>query len=959
MCDGITFSDYCLGCKFCTCETFYKFKNINRQIARGGVGSLRERNYLFARRIIMKSALGIMLSFIGTMILAMDEVKEKQLERPSAGGRTINIGLSRAKAPSAAAVLEEPVQIERLVPLSMNLSGESFPEDHLIARLQARMGEVPSAGSVHEASSQANPLPIYEGEQLEEASNRAPLLDLLRDRILERPASAAVLDETTQRVAGISASIDEVTEGRPLIGARVRARVSRVPTRVTLLRDSVQPRRAAQVSLSELRKRQLEKASEGINPIALFRAQSIEKRSSAAVPENSGQPKEARPLTENEMRARQLVKSSENQASASTGSVPVSMNELRKRHLERAAEGSNSIARFRAQFAESRPSAAVLEDSEQPAEAKPLPMDELKKKGLEWVPEDAHSHAPLRAEKPHALLEDPAQRTRTDEVRNTQSGSFIGLSRARRLGTPASAAALPLEDSAQRAGLMRLAKNELREKPGTSDHPKALRRDEMPSASTNSERSVQSAAVHEGFSRNAAALLSPRHERQYRERADDRLLQIEALDAERAAAAEASLQDPLQAAYSITTSLLVNGENIPTKCSFSILGKRLMIVREGMASVINILDCEKIETVNLWSDPSKRRSITSMAFEGRVGIAGMSDGLVELWTVDMDLNHVTHYLLSKNFGGPITEVTLQCTDSGKGRRGYSALAAAADGTMRHYAFDYMLDDGIRNVDIAEVKDRPLVKSCLAESFLDDCVMRALTVSSEGTVIFREMKGRFRRALQFGNIWNLESNALIIDCATGSVRFNTQSANPHFARQPLEKSPVLVAGSPSLSEIALAEGGKLRFWVPHGGSELLMDDASVISALDMNKRTIVAGIKGEVHVFNYDPANIDFTHLDVSSFVIEGLSGTVTNLALSKDSNWLAIATDGQHPELYLCNFIHRNESRTLPLPRPTSKVTSLSIRLLVESKIIRILISSEDGSVVLHDIEHVARSAMS
>ena len=478
----------------------------------------------------------------------------------------------------------------------------------------------------------------------------------------------------------------------------------------------------------------------------------------------------------------------------------------------------------------------------------------------------------------------------------------------------------------------------------------ALRRIEMPSASTNSERSVQSAAVHEGFSRNAAALLSPRHERQYRERADDRLLQIEALDAERAAAAEVPLQDPLQAAYSITTSLLVNGENIPTKCSFSILGKRLMIVREGTASVINILDCEKIETVNLWSDPSKRRSITSMAFEGRVGIAGMSDGSVELWTVDMDLNHVTHYPLSKNFGGPITEVTLQCTDSGKGRRGYSALVAAADGTMRHYAFDYLVDDGLRNVDIAEVKDRPLVKSYLAESFLDDCVMRALTVSSEGTVIFWEMKGRFRRALQFGNIWNLQSNVLIIDCATGSVRFNTQSANSPFARQPLEKSP-LVAGSPSLSEIALAVGGKLRFWVPHGGSELLLDDASMISALDMNKRTVVAGIRGEVHVFNYDPANIDFTHLDISSFVIEGLSGTVTNLALSKDSNWLAIATDGQHLELYLCNFINKSEWRTLPLPRPTSKVTSLSIRLLAESKIIRILISSEDGSVVLHDIK--------
>ena len=181
-----------------------------------------------------------------------------------------------------------------------------------------------------------------------------------------------------------------------------------MPTRVTVLRDSVQPRRAAPVSLSELRKRQLEKASEGINPIALFRAQSIEKRSSAAVPENSGQPREARPLTENEMRARQLAKSSpRDQPSASTGSVPVSMNELRKRQLERAAEGSNSIARFRAQLAESRPSAAFLEDSGQPTEAKPLPMDELKKKGLEWAPEDAHSHAPLRAEKRPAVLEDP------------------------------------------------------------------------------------------------------------------------------------------------------------------------------------------------------------------------------------------------------------------------------------------------------------------------------------------------------------------------------------------------------------------------------------------------------------------------------------------------------------------------------------------------------------------------
>ena len=54
-------------------------------------------------------------------------------------------------------VLEK--QLERSVPLSINTSGESSPEDRPVARLQERMGEMPT-GSVYEESSEVNPLAI-------------------------------------------------------------------------------------------------------------------------------------------------------------------------------------------------------------------------------------------------------------------------------------------------------------------------------------------------------------------------------------------------------------------------------------------------------------------------------------------------------------------------------------------------------------------------------------------------------------------------------------------------------------------------------------------------------------------------------------------------------------------------------------------------------------------------------
>ena len=778
----------------------------------------------------MKSALGIILSFTGTMLFAMD-VKEKQIEKHSARIPAISIGSRRApsQTPASAALLEEPRDTQMREP-------QAAVSQQRLGVLMSRMYEQPLANSAH--------------DELERRSGET------------RPIASRSTGTSLQVMNPEGA--EHVEDNLTPLSTRYDFEIS--------LGSSI-----SSTILSKLNRRQLKRAERGSELIAQFRQAQLEKQS-------SGDP--AQPL----------------------GAKASLMDESKKKPLPQTEEESHSIL-SRAGVAEK--ATAALGD---PAQRATFPLDPVKKKQSE---------------------------------RASESGRFIGLSRR----SPAAAAA-----PEEAAHSMRRARNETG-KPRTRDHSNARwGAHETSLTSNDSESSMQSAAVHEGFSRNAAALLSPRHERQGRGLADGPQM----LSSREKALASAAQQSE----FSITSSLVVNGQNVPTKCCLSDFDKRLLVERDGRLSLIDTSDPEKIHTVNLWSDPSKRRSINSIDFDGRIAVAGMSDGSVELWTVGQDLN-ITHYVLSKNFGGSILSVALQCTGEKEmsasvkkeTKRTYRVLASAADGTNRHFVFSHV-GNGIKLVPVGEWKDRPVTQSLLANRFSSDGFTSCLTVSSEGEPIFWQLRYVLKRLMQ--KVGTLEAYGSIFEAEKGYVRYFDTISNPDPNRS-IEKSSVLVAASPSLQQITIAKNESLIFWWPGCGWGPLLDssDKIVISALAMSDRTIVAGsINGEVLAFNYDPdpIKIDFSNLD-DLFVIERLSGSVTNLAISEDSRWLAIATDNQ--ELYLCNFINKDEWRTLPLPVSTSEVTSLSIRLLPECGKVRVGVISKDGSVVSHDINASARGVSS